>query len=56
MADACGVSRNSIERARMEGGQSRTPPVGWQRALAKLAKQRGKALARLAEQLERLDP
>jgi hypothetical protein len=51
IADACGVSRNSIERARMTGEHGRTAPPGWERAVAQLAIQRSEQLSRLAEEL-----
>jgi hypothetical protein len=53
IAEACGVSENSVQRARMAGEGRRSPPPGWEAALAKLARKRGGELVKLAEQLER---
>ena len=56
IAAACGASVNSIERARMdpESGSYRRPPVGWELAVARLARERSGELQSLAEDLERL--
>jgi hypothetical protein len=55
IAAACGSSVNSIERARMdpESSSYRTPPAGWELAVAKLARERSGELQSLAEHLER---
>lgn len=55
IAAACGASVNSIERARMDpaSGAYRTPPAGWELAVAKLARERSSELQSLAEDLER---
>lgn len=44
----------SIRQARLDPSAQayRSPPPDWERAVAKLARERGKALLRLAEQLE----
>lgn len=54
IGEALGVSGNTVRRARMDpkSSHSRSAPPGWEAALAKLAKAKGKELARLAEQLE----
>lgn len=55
LADACGVSVQRIRQARLDQSHAnyRRPPEGWERALAKLARGRGKELQGVAEQLER---
>jgi len=53
IAEALSVSRNTVERARMEGGQSRPAPSGWRATLARLARERGGELVTLAEELEK---
>ena len=54
IAQACGVSDNTIRRARMkqEGGHYRSPPPGWEEVLANLAKGRALELLQLADHLE----
>lgn len=54
IAQACGVSDNTIRRARMnqEGGNYRSPPPGWEEVLANLARGRASELLQLADQLE----
>jgi hypothetical protein len=54
MAEALGVSEASVRQARLIEGAAgyRRPPEGWQKALAKMARERGKELERLAAQLE----
>lgn len=56
VAAALGVSVASVRQYRLaEGAKARrTPPAGWQRALAKLARERGRELKGLAEELERV--
>jgi hypothetical protein len=55
IAAACGAAVNSIERARMDpaSGSYRSPPAGWELAVAKLARERSGELQSLAEDLER---
>lgn len=55
IAKACGVVRNTIARARLDQSSSayRSPPEGWEKALARLARQRCKELKALADELER---
>lgn len=50
MADACGVSRNTILRARMDPSNpnARTPQPEWEPKLRALAKQRGTKLVQIA--------
>lgn len=52
IADACGVSKNLISRARMEGEGSRSAPPKWRGALSGLARQRSSALWDLAEAID----
>ncbi len=56
VAAALNCSYSTVTQARMdmENRAFRTPPLGWQKALAKLARQRAKELEQLAEQLEPL--
>jgi hypothetical protein len=55
IADAAGVSVQSVRQARLDPNNPnyRPAPSGWQRALARIAKQRSKELKALAEELER---
>jgi len=55
VAAALGVSVASVRqyRLRARARARRIPPAGWQRALAKLARQRGRDLQALADELER---
>jgi hypothetical protein len=55
IAGACGALVNSIERARMDpaSGAYRSPPAGWELAVAKLARERSGEIQSLAEDLER---
>lgn len=53
IARECGVSMNLIQRARLEGPSKRTPPAGWEAAVARIARRRGGGLLELAEELER---
>ena len=54
IADACGVSRSAIDRARMDPANpnARKPPEGWRSCVAKLCRERAAALAKLADALE----
>lgn len=52
IADACGVSKNLVARARMEGEGSRNPPAGWETALGDLARERSAEFGDLAAQLK----
>ncbi len=54
VAAALDCSYSTVRQARMdmENRAFRTPPLGWQKALAKLARRRAKELERLAKQLE----
>ena len=55
IATVCGVADNTIRRARMDRTASgyRSPPDGWETAIAELARQRAGELVKLAEELER---
>ncbi len=55
IAVAAGVSDSLIRRARLdpEGPSFRRPPDGWEKAIAKLARERAAELVNLAEELER---
>jgi hypothetical protein len=55
IARACGVARNTIARARLDPSSSayRSPPVGWQKVLAHLARERGDEFHELAKELEK---
>lgn len=54
IATATGVSTNSIRRTRANPSTRnfRPPPAGWRMILARLARERGRALNRLADELE----
>jgi hypothetical protein len=54
IAQALGVAYTTARAYRLEPSSTsfRAPPDGWEPALAKLAKTRGRALAKLAKQLE----
>jgi hypothetical protein len=54
IAAACGASVNAVERARMDpkGSSYRNAPPGWEIAVARLARERGGDLLRLADALE----
>lgn len=58
IAEACGSHPNSIDRARLapESKSFRSPPLNWRSSLAPLARERGLALIRLAEEMERSSP
>lgn len=53
LAEALGVKLPSVRQARLgeDAKAKRAPPVGWQRAVAKLAKARADRLLRLADKL-----
>jgi hypothetical protein len=55
IADATGVSTNTIRRTRADPATRNFRPVpsGWQKALARLARERVKELTALASELER---
>jgi hypothetical protein len=55
VAKACGVSRSSIDRARMDAASphARRPPEGWRACIARLCRERAADLMRLAEALEK---
>lgn len=55
VADAAGVTLQTIRQARLDPSNAnyRSPPQDWQRILAKLARQQGRAMDKLADQLER---
>ncbi|HEY0023407.1 MAG TPA: hypothetical protein VGB24_10870 [Longimicrobium sp.] len=54
IAEACGVVRNSIARARLDPSSSafRSPPPNWRSALAQLARKRIKELDSFAREIE----
>lgn len=54
IAEACGVVRNSIARARLDPSSPayRSPPAKWKPVLARLARQRISELDALAKKLE----
>jgi len=53
IAEACGSAINSIERARLDpdSRHRREPPPDWKPALARLARERGLELLKLAEEI-----
>lgn len=55
VADALGVSVASVRQYRLpvSAKAHRTPPANWQRTLARLARERAKALKALADELDR---
>lgn len=55
IAMAFRVARNTIARARLDPSSSayRSPPAGWQKVLARLARERSRALKALADELDR---
>ena len=55
IAQAANVTHHAVRRARLDPGTAsyRTPPEGWEKAIAKLARERAGELAKLAEELER---
>lgn len=54
IADALGVSYSTVRATRLpaESSSHRNPPVGWEKAMAKLARERGGELLKVAEELE----
>jgi hypothetical protein len=54
IAEACGVSIQSIRQARMHSSSPsyRNPPSGWEDVLARLARERARELMQAAEELE----
>ncbi|MBW3569497.1 MAG: hypothetical protein KY467_00185 [Gemmatimonadetes bacterium] len=54
IAEACGVVRNSIARARLEPSSPayRSPPSNWRPALASLARERIEELRRFVQEIE----
>ena len=54
IAEAAGTAPQTLRRARIDPGSSnyRRPPDGWERAIARLARERAAELRKLAEQLE----
>jgi hypothetical protein len=54
LAEELGCSLQAIRQARMDPDSPhyRKPPVGWEAAVAKLARRRGKELEGLAKKLE----
>lgn len=55
IAEAFGIARNTVARARLDPSCSayRSPPDGWQKVVARLARQRAKELKALADEVER---
>ncbi len=55
VASALGVSVASVRQYRLspDAKAHRSPPVGWRRVLARLARERGNELRALADELER---
>ncbi len=56
IAAATGVSTNTIRRTRADPSTRnyRPPPEGWQKVLARLARERSSELAAFANELDRL--
>jgi len=54
LAEELGVSHGLLRQARLSTSASsyRSPPLGWEKAVAKLARQRGGALIELADEIE----
>ena len=54
VAAKSGVSDNKVRRARMnpDSPNYRSPPPGWEKAIAKLSRERAGELMELAEELE----
>ena len=54
VAAASHVSDNKVRRARMDPNspEYRSPPSGWEKAIARLARERAAELVKLAEELE----
>lgn len=55
LAEAFGVARNTIARARLDSSnpEYRSPPQNWRPVLAQLARERSRELAAFAEELEK---
>lgn len=55
VASALGVSVASVRQYRLspDAKAHRTPPLGWQKVLAQLARERGREFNALADELER---
>lgn len=55
LAEAFGVARNTIARARLDSSnpEYRSPPQNWWPVLAQLARERSRELAAFAEELEK---
>ena len=55
IAEACGVVRNSVARARLDPSSSayRSPPPNWRPALAQLARERINELTAFIEDVDR---
>lgn len=55
IAKACKTAPQTLRRARMdpEAANYRSPPDGWEKALAKLAEKRAKDLQKLATKLRK---
>ena len=54
IGEASGVTHHSVRRARLDPRTAsyRPPPQGWEKAIAKLARERAGELVKLAEELE----
>ena len=54
LSDELGMSVAAVRQARLDPATSsyRTPPAGWEKAIAKLARERAGELVKLAEELE----
>ncbi len=54
IAETMGVAGNTVLRARMDRNNpnARPAPAGWEKAIAKVARERAGELVRLAEELE----
>ena len=54
IAEIAGVKHHSVRRARLDPRtvSYRSPPAGWEKAIAKLARERAGELVKLAEELE----
>ena len=55
IAEEVDIAPQTVRRARMDPSSPnyRTPPRGWRKAIAKLARERSAELAKLAEELGR---
>ena len=55
IAEMLGVAENTVLRARMDptSPNARTPPPGWEKAIARLSRKRARVLLKLVEDLER---